>query len=160
MRTAPSCSIFTHRPSSGAKPKPSLPITAPLCTTQRSPRRQPSPTTTRGASRVCAPITAPRPTRHCAPTIAPAPISALSPTQASAPTDAPGCTRQPCSSTALGCTPGVGAGRVRAAHHCVRRAKYRYGSAVAMVATPDATRSRSAGVTITQAARVSASCAR
>ncbi len=66
-RTAPSCSIFSQRPSIGAKPKPSAPMTTPPCRMQRAPMRQRSPTTTCAARRVCSPITACAPTWHCGP---------------------------------------------------------------------------------------------
>src|SRR6185503_18731710 len=40
MRTAPTCGILSQRPSEGAMPKPSEPITTPECTMPRSPTEQ------------------------------------------------------------------------------------------------------------------------
>src|SRR5256885_12765624 len=37
MRTAPNCGTFSQVPRSGAKPKPSPPITTPGCSTARAP---------------------------------------------------------------------------------------------------------------------------
>ena len=65
LQRQPSWAIFSHRRSSpcpcGAKPKPSAPITTPLCTMPLAPMVQRSPTVTRAAMRVPAPITASRP---------------------------------------------------------------------------------------------------
>ncbi|MPN52820.1 hypothetical protein SDC9_200483 [bioreactor metagenome] len=68
MRTAPSCSIFSHWPAEGAKPKPSAPMTTPGCRMQRSPSTQPWLMVTRDFSTVSAPMTAPASTTHCGPT--------------------------------------------------------------------------------------------
>ncbi len=49
--TLPICGIFTSRPSRNAQPKPSLPITAPACSTTRSPAVQRSARYARGWNR-------------------------------------------------------------------------------------------------------------
>ena len=70
ITTLPTCGIFCHVPRSGAKPKPSAPMTAPGCTMQRAPMRTPSSSVTRGPMRV------PSPTATFAPSTVPAPMTA------------------------------------------------------------------------------------
>ncbi len=75
ITTPPAWGILIQRPSSGAKPKPSAPMTTPLAMMQRSPSRHPSRTTARGCRREPAPTTASAPTTAPAPMRAPAPTS-------------------------------------------------------------------------------------
>ena len=92
------------------------------CSSPRAPMRQPSPNTTWATSRVPSPMNAPAPTWHWGPMRTPGPITAPAPTKLSGPTLAVASICAPASITAEGCTPVAAAGRVRAAHHCVKRA--------------------------------------
>ncbi len=125
MTTLPSCSIFSQRPWSGAKPKPSAPITAPPWTMPRAPMRQASASIARGLSIVPSPTSTPAPTCACAEMVAPAAMRAPAPTKAIGPTLAEGWMCAPDSTTALAWMPTAAAALVCFAHHCVRRANAR-----------------------------------
>src|SRR6185312_14797389 len=59
MRTLPTCGTLTQLPRSGAKPKPSPPITTPGCSTLRAPTWTPRPRLTRATRRTSAPTVTP-----------------------------------------------------------------------------------------------------